>query len=234
MKHLVELHGGTVDAPRSDGENKARRSPCAYLLGHDGRASIPAVSEARPSRRSSIHVPENVRGQRILVVDDDRDATELLAELLSSSDVVPLVASSAAEALEVLVRERPDVLVSDIGMPVEDGYHADREDPEGSRTPRSSGDPGDGADGLRAQRGAFESAVERLRPPPAEARRPERALRRPRLDDRRPPPPGVVAARFTVCRDPARKALDIANARPMNLPSPETACQVSSVGRAGD
>jgi signal transduction histidine kinase/ActR/RegA family two-component response regulator len=115
VKSLVELHGGTVTA-ESGGEEQGSTFRVRFPIG-ELRAMTPAVSE-----RGKVRVPDNVRGLRVLVVDDDRDATELLAELLGGYGVRPLVASSAAEAMEVLQRERPDALVSDIGMPGEDGY----------------------------------------------------------------------------------------------------------------
>lgn len=121
VKSLVELHGGTVTAS-SDGEDAGATFTVRFPIGEGRAASIPAVSEARPSARNRIRVPESVRGLRVLVVDDDRDATELLAELLGGYGAAPIIARSAAEAMEALERERPDALVSDIGMPGEDGY----------------------------------------------------------------------------------------------------------------
>ncbi len=58
----------------------------------------------------------------MLVVDDDADARELVARVLSESRAEVLTAASAAEALPLVERERPDVLVSDIAMPEIDGY----------------------------------------------------------------------------------------------------------------
>jgi CheY-like chemotaxis protein len=121
VKSLVELHGGTVTA-QSEGEGMGATFTVRFPVGDARAASVPAVSEPRPSGRGRIRVPDNVRGLRVLVVDDDRDATELLAELLGGYGATPIVASSAEEAFGLLERERPDALVSDIGMPVEDGY----------------------------------------------------------------------------------------------------------------
>jgi CheY-like chemotaxis protein len=59
----------------------------------------------------------------VLVVDDEPDARELVAEMLTSASGVRVsTAGSAAEALDLVTRELPDIVVSDIGMPVEDGY----------------------------------------------------------------------------------------------------------------
>src|SRR5262249_62250374 len=64
----------------------------------------------------------SLRGARVLVVDDDHDTREILAVMLVRYGTEVRKASSAAEAIEIFNAWRPDVLVSDIGMPVEDGY----------------------------------------------------------------------------------------------------------------
>ncbi|MBX3189163.1 MAG: response regulator [Labilithrix sp.] len=63
-----------------------------------------------------------LEGLRILIVDDDGDARELLKTIFSQRRAVVFAAESVAEAMDLLERERPDVLVSDIAMPEEDGY----------------------------------------------------------------------------------------------------------------
>jgi CheY-like chemotaxis protein len=70
---------------------------------------------------SALERPE-LRGMRVLVVDDDADNREMLAMILEHSGAVVATADSAADALRVLEREQFHVLVSDIGLPDEDGY----------------------------------------------------------------------------------------------------------------
>jgi CheY-like chemotaxis protein len=71
-----------------------------------------------------VEEPVTVRldGLRVLVVDDERDALTLLNEVLQTRGAVVDMASSVAEALDTFAKTRPDVIVSDIGMPGEDGY----------------------------------------------------------------------------------------------------------------
>jgi CheY-like chemotaxis protein len=71
--------------------------------------------------------PPNLSGIKILVVDDDLDAREVIARILSDSKASVLIASSVAEALEILTRSRPALLISDIAMPDQDGYDLIRE-----------------------------------------------------------------------------------------------------------
>jgi len=71
---------------------------------------------------SSDYQEPALNGVKVLVVDDEPDARELIRLVLEGCDAEVITAASAQEALEVLKRERPDVLVSDIGMPQSDGY----------------------------------------------------------------------------------------------------------------
>ncbi|MGA9994119.1 MAG: PAS domain S-box protein [Pyrinomonadaceae bacterium] len=120
VRHLVELHGGSVFA-QSEGEGGGAtfivRLP---LMLHKERV------EAGHEHSMSEHFITNHRGQleglRVLVVDDDTDACELMALALRKCGADVRTADSAAGAFDTISRWLPDSIVSDIGMPGEDGY----------------------------------------------------------------------------------------------------------------
>ncbi len=125
VRHIAELHGGTVQAA-SDGPG----------AGATFRLTIPGsrVSRAGASAAVNVHaplegtaqavtdMPQDLSGLSVLVLDDEHDARELLASMLGMRGASVRVAASVKEALSVIADSRPDVLVSDIGMPIEDGY----------------------------------------------------------------------------------------------------------------
>jgi len=124
VKHLVELHGGTVGV-KSAGENLGTtfsvRFPVAAVHRDSGveqrihpRASAPLPAE--PFR------PVDLAGIKVLVVDDEPDARELIQRLLGDCGAEVHMAANAADALRLVESEKPHVLVSDIGMPDVDGY----------------------------------------------------------------------------------------------------------------
>ncbi|HEX2271296.1 MAG TPA: PAS domain S-box protein [Pyrinomonadaceae bacterium] len=121
VRHLVELHGGTAYA-ESAGENQGSRFTVRLPLmasaeSHfDVPLSMPAVVTAARDRQMSLN------GLRVLVVDDEMDARILLTAMLERCGAEVMAVNSAQEGLEALETWRPDVLVADIGMPVEDGY----------------------------------------------------------------------------------------------------------------
>jgi CheY-like chemotaxis protein len=121
VRHIVELHNGTVRA-ESDGEDRGATLVVELPLPADDArsASKPAAVYRRLESAPSRVI--NLAGRRILVVDDEPDARDLLAQILSQAGAEVTVVESADEALEALRRWRPDVLVSDIGMPGDDGY----------------------------------------------------------------------------------------------------------------
>jgi signal transduction histidine kinase/ActR/RegA family two-component response regulator len=116
VKNLVALHGGSVVA-LSDGPGKGSefviRLPTAAEAGDS--ASVPSDNEGAP-RHPAGH------GKRILVVDDNSDAADSLADLLRDVGHEVAVAYSPVAALEVVKTFRPEVAVLDIGLPVMDGY----------------------------------------------------------------------------------------------------------------
>lgn len=77
---------------------------------------------SRPRGAASSGARTVLRGLRIVVVDDDNDARDLLTTVLTQRGAKVFEAERAADALALVERERPDVLVSDIAMPEEDGY----------------------------------------------------------------------------------------------------------------
>jgi len=122
VRYLVELHGGEVRA-QSEGENRGATFTAMLPL----RVAQP-VAVAQPAVQSPAFDDEQAEslpqlsGLRILVVDDQYDSRTFLAELLQGHGAYVCAAASTAEALETFTRERPDVVVSDIAMPGEDGY----------------------------------------------------------------------------------------------------------------
>lgn len=122
VRQLVEMHGGTVSV-FSEGEDRGAsftvRIPLAVTLRREIEAPETLRKEAA---KQDLHCPPELAGLRVLIVDDERDTREMLGMLLRRCGVEVFLAASAAEALRLIEAERPDVLVSDIGMPGEDGY----------------------------------------------------------------------------------------------------------------
>jgi len=121
VKQIVELHGGTVKA-QSPGENQG--STFTVIL------PLQVVHSTEPDRLhpqaeigpSQIYGVPNLGSVKVLVVDDEPDARDIIRRLLAGQHADVMVASSADEALEILKTFHPDVLLSDIGMPDKDGY----------------------------------------------------------------------------------------------------------------
>jgi CheY-like chemotaxis protein len=123
VRQLVESHGGTVNA-NSEGVDQGARFtvtlPLMALRDGDG--------DGRVKRSETRHTEfVNLADLRVLVVDDEPDARELLTLALTQSGAEVRAAASAREALEMLDQWKPDVLVSDIAMADEDGYDLIRE-----------------------------------------------------------------------------------------------------------
>jgi PAS domain S-box-containing protein len=122
VRHLVELHGGTVTAS-SDGEGKGSTFEVRLPCGDEPPASPVAAAPAVPAPRAGGDNGEMaLRGVRVLIVEDQDDSRELLRCFLEDTGATVTAVASAAEALDAFDRHQPDVLVSDIGMPEMDGY----------------------------------------------------------------------------------------------------------------
>ena len=122
VRHLVELHGGTVTAD-SPGEGHGAAFT-VRLPAQEGRA-LPAgdaAPEVGAAGASTEVAPADLSGLRVLVVDDEPDTLEVLCSALTGRGAVVRSASSSGEALAVLAAWTPDVLISDLGMPGEDGF----------------------------------------------------------------------------------------------------------------
>jgi len=113
VRQLVEAHGGTITAT-SPGEGQGATFTIQLPLLHR--------EPPRPPKAPPLQADLNLSGIHILAVDDDPDARELLAVLLTQYGATVHTVASAADVLDALGSFQPDVLVSDIGMPGTDGY----------------------------------------------------------------------------------------------------------------
>ncbi|HKP63413.1 MAG TPA: PAS domain S-box protein [Polyangiales bacterium] len=121
-RQLVELHGGQIVA-HSGGEGRGARFSVTIPISAAAPASQLAQRTARQFRANSeFDKPEHIRGLRVLVVDDEEDARRLVAMILEDCGCLVTTAGSVSEALRHFSERAPDVLLSDIGMPGENGY----------------------------------------------------------------------------------------------------------------
>jgi PAS domain S-box len=141
VRQLVELHGGTVEA-RNNGEAKGAtftvRLPLLPI--YQRQADKEPLHRSVLDMHETCEYPDKLDGLRVLVVDDEVDTLELIGVLLKQCGAEVTEAHSSAEALGLLEQITHDVIISDIGMPGEDGFEFIRKvrelPPErGGRTP---------------------------------------------------------------------------------------------------
>jgi signal transduction histidine kinase/ActR/RegA family two-component response regulator len=113
VKHLTELHGGTVTAS-SPGPGRGARFEVRLPAAEAGSRLRPP--ESAPADRVSLD------GRSILIVDDDASTREVVAAALEAAHAEVEVAASAAEARRRLQQHAPELIIADLGMPIEDGF----------------------------------------------------------------------------------------------------------------
>lgn len=128
VRHLVELHHGKIYV-ESEGEGKGSTFTLELLLSNSSPSKLSSLkqrivmTEDEDSRRKTdVESSNTLSGLQILLVDDEPDVREVLTTVMEGSGAKVIAAGSVQEALQVLDQMQPDVLVSDISMPQQDGY----------------------------------------------------------------------------------------------------------------
>ncbi|HEY9286322.1 MAG TPA: ATP-binding protein [Pyrinomonadaceae bacterium] len=128
VRHIVELHGGAVEV-RSGGEGRGATFTVRLPLAEARPAGVDEAGGHLSWAERSWSVdagravrPNGVKGLRVLLVDDEEDTLELLSAALAQSGVEVRPRTNVRDALEAIREWKPDVIVSDIAMPGEDGY----------------------------------------------------------------------------------------------------------------
>jgi CheY-like chemotaxis protein len=122
VRHLVELHGGTAHAwSAGTGQGATFTLTLPWSARGERRATTlppPPVATSAPAAVAQ----DLLAGMQLLIVDDEPDARELLAAAFGTMGATVRLAGSVAEALVEIGKSRPHALVSDVGMPAQDGY----------------------------------------------------------------------------------------------------------------
>jgi len=119
VSHLVELHGGKVHA-LSEGKNKGASFVVSLPVAHAGRGT-PRLSLV-PDATNDANDEQSLKGLTILVVEDDEDSRDMLETILEYRGAQVLTAENVESAFAAFVSGKPDILVSDVGLPEQDGY----------------------------------------------------------------------------------------------------------------
>jgi PAS domain S-box-containing protein len=123
VRHLAELHGGSVQAESDgDGQGAAFTVRLPLISAHESDGTLTSPRRKVVQGLPAPNFPERLDGLRVLVVDDELDMRELLRTGLAQCGAEVVSAGSAAEAIKAIRAAVPDLLISDIGMPQEDGY----------------------------------------------------------------------------------------------------------------
>ena len=127
VKQLVELHGGTVRA-ESAGEGRGATFIVSLPVASVRLDAVATESREQPAGEQALFdVTARLDHVKVLVIDDEPDARELIERVLRQCGAVVSTAGDADVGLAMLAAQRPDVIISDIGMPEKDGYQFIRE-----------------------------------------------------------------------------------------------------------
>lgn len=122
VRHLVEMHGGTASV-FSEGKGQGARFTVRLPLALARRSLVtPPPSMRETMLERGFHCPPELDGLRVLAVDDEEDSREMVRSLLESCGAQVEVAGSVAEAFRSFEVSPPAIVLSDLGMPVEDGF----------------------------------------------------------------------------------------------------------------
>lgn len=123
VHQLVDLHGGSVSV-QSEGEGKGATFTISlpFVGVVSGEKETESAIATQNDEFISLDGLPSLRGLKVLVVDDEADTRELIREVLKECGSEVILSRSAAEALEAIEQHKPDILISDLGMPDEDGY----------------------------------------------------------------------------------------------------------------
>ena len=119
IRDIVDLHGGTIKAEADDNSGVTFHVTLP-LQAAPSAVRVEKVREVREGSRAELR--SRLVGTRVLIVDDDPDAREVVSAILRHYGASVIVATSVSTALVALRREQVDVLIADLGMPIEDGY----------------------------------------------------------------------------------------------------------------
>jgi CheY-like chemotaxis protein len=123
VRHLVELHGGTVRAlSPGEGQGATFIVSLPIMVVDPGDDESQRLHPSASVESAAVFCPPSLKGLRVLVVDDQHDALQLMQHLLEQCECTVLTADSTTQGLEAVVHDKPHVVISDIGMPDLDGY----------------------------------------------------------------------------------------------------------------